>query len=96
MFELAHRMFIFRMYDNCGTLHLPLLVKEVPFYTKNVIRKPGELPLVELKALLVRKGITFSEAIQAGCWLIRTASYAIHSEVSCQIRILCDTLFAFP
>ena len=53
----AHRMFIFRMYDHCGTLHLPLLVKEMPFYTKNVIRKPGELPLVELKALLVRKGI---------------------------------------
>ncbi|KAL5488959.1 hypothetical protein EMCRGX_G017991 [Ephydatia muelleri] len=80
---LNHVVIIFvsrRMYDNCGTLHLPLLVKEVPFYTNNVIRKPGELPLVELKALLVRKGITFSEEIQAGCWLIRTASYAIHSE----------------
>ncbi|KAL5517651.1 hypothetical protein EMCRGX_G003239 [Ephydatia muelleri] len=43
---LNHVVIIFvsrRMYDNCGTLHLPLLVKEVPFYTKNVIRKPGRL-----------------------------------------------------
>ena len=77
-------------------ISLPLLVKEVTFYTKNVIRNPSELPLVELKTLLVRKGITFCETIEAGCWLVRTASYAIHSEVSCQIRILCDTFFAFP
>ena len=55
----------------------------VPFYSKIVKRKPGELPLAyarfELKALLVRKlciGITFCEAIQAGCWLERTAGYA--------------------
>ena len=58
----AHRMFIFRMYDHCGTLHLPLLVKEVPFYTKNVILKPGELPLVELKACQERDNVLRSDS----------------------------------
>ncbi|KAL5459966.1 hypothetical protein EMCRGX_G033366 [Ephydatia muelleri] len=56
---------------------------------KIVKRKPGELPLAyarfELKALIVRKlciGITFCEALQAGCWLERTAGYATQRGVT--------------
>ena len=81
---MAHRMFFL---IGCMTAveHYIVHCKSKRCHFKIVKRKPGELPLAysrfELKGLLVRKqciGITFCEAVQAGCWLVRTAGYATH------------------
>ena len=86
-------------FDRCMTA-----VEHYIFHCKSerchfIPKSSNELPLAyarfELKALLVRKlciGITFCEAIQAGCWLERTAGYATQRgklSITCFCVALC-------